>query len=92
MNDDMNKDPYENYEVIARALEIAITLTKANDEWIQLEGSKDVVMDEKLLKTVRAVARILTDATLLAISGGTTTVISGYIRNKPDMEKEVITA
>jgi len=92
MNDDMNNDPYENYEVIARALEIAITLTKANDEWIKLEGSKDVVMDEKLLSTVRAVARILTDTTLLAISGGTSTVISGYIRNKPDMEKEVITA
>jgi len=75
-----NKDPFENYEIIARALEIAITLTKADDTWIKLEGSKDVVMDDKLLSTVRAVARILTDTTLLAISGGRTNVISGYIR------------
>jgi len=75
-----NKDPFENYEIIARALEIAITLTKADDTWIRLEGSKDVVMEDKLLSTVRAVARILTDTTLLAISGGRTSVISGYIR------------
>jgi hypothetical protein len=84
---EVNKNPYENYEIIARALEIAITLTKADDTWIKLEGSKDVVMDDKLLKTVRAVARILTDTTLLAISGGRTAVISGYIRkaDKPNM-------
>jgi len=84
---EVNKNPYENYEIIAKALEIAITLTKADDTWIKLEGSKDVVMDDKLLKTVRAVARVLTDTTFLAISGGTTTVISGYIRkiDKPDM-------
>jgi len=75
-----NKDQFENYEIIARALEIAITLTKADDTWIKLEGRKDVVMDDKLLRTVRAVARVLTDTTLLAISGGRTSVISGYIR------------
>jgi len=40
---EVNKNPYENYEIIAKALEIAITLTKADDTWIKLEGSKDVV-------------------------------------------------
>jgi len=74
------ENPFKDYELMARALEIAITLTKADDTWIKLEGSTNVVMDDKLLKTVRAVARILTDTTLLAISGGITTVISGYIR------------
>jgi len=73
----MNDETHEHYEIIARALEIAITLTKADETWIRLEGSKDVVMAEPLCSTVRAVARILESTNLLAISGGTPTVISG---------------
>jgi hypothetical protein len=68
---------FEYSEIIARALEIAITLTKADETWIRLEGSKDVVMAEPLCSTVRAVARILASTNLLAISGGTPTVLSG---------------
>jgi uncharacterized protein (DUF608 family) len=78
MNDD--KNPFKNYEIIARALEIAITLTKADDTWIKLKGSKDVVMDDRLINAVKAVARVLSTTSLLAISGGKSDVISGYIR------------
>jgi len=60
---------YKNYELVARALEISISLTKADDTWIGLDTNKNVIMDEPLLSTVRTVARILSDVSLIAVSG-----------------------
>jgi len=82
------ENPFKDYEIIARALEIAITLTKADDTWIRLKGSKDVVMDEPLCSTVRAVARVLASTSLLAISGGTPTVFTG--ENKRTVKSDKI--
>ncbi|MDR2941746.1 MAG: hypothetical protein LBV17_04045 [Treponema sp.] len=70
---------HENYEIIARALEIAITLTKADDTWLHIDSNKNVIMDEPLFSTMRAIARILTDGTIMAVSG-TPEVISGKNR------------
>jgi len=70
---------YENQKLIARALEIAITLTKADDTWIKADSKGNVVMDEPLYSTMRAVAKILTDNFVIAVSG-TPRVIAGKNR------------
>jgi len=72
----------ENQETIARALEIAITLTKADETWIRLDSNKDVIMDEPLLSTMKAVVRILNDNIILAVSGLTPKVLSGKNRRE----------
>jgi len=70
---------YKNYELVARALEIAIKLTKADDTWLGLDSNKNVVIDEPLFSTVRNVAQILSDVSIIAVRGNTR-VFSGKDR------------
>jgi len=44
---------YKNYDLVAKALEIAVILTKADDTWIRLDSEKNVEIDEPLYSTVR---------------------------------------
>jgi len=85
MNEQEIEEMHKNQETIARALEIAITLTKADDTWIRIDKNKDVVMDEPLLSTMKAIIRILNDDYILAVSGLTPKVISG--NNRRDDKK-----
>jgi|TergutMp193P3_1026864.scaffolds.fasta_scaffold10001_2 hypothetical protein len=71
-------------EIIAKALEIAITLTGADHTWLRVDADRNIRMDEPLLSTVRNVVKILNDVTLTAISGNPT-VICGSRR--PDKSK-----
>jgi len=54
----------ENQELIAKALEIAITLTGAKDTWLQKDGN-NVIMTEQLLHTVEAVIQTINSSNLI---------------------------
>jgi hypothetical protein len=82
MNEREIEEMHKNQETIARALEIAIALTKADDTWIRLDKNKDVVMDEPLFSTMKVVVRILNDNVLLAVAGEPPKVLSGNNRRE----------
>jgi len=54
----------ENQEIIARALEIAITLTKADHTWLRTDEYNNLLIDDPLFITVKRVIRIINDENL----------------------------
>jgi len=59
-----------NFEMASKVLEIAITLTKADYTWIRAEERGDVFIDEPLLSTMKAVARVMLAEGIIDASGG----------------------
>jgi len=49
----------ENQETIAKALEIAITLTGAKHTSLQMDENKNIIIDESLLNTMEKIIRIM---------------------------------
>jgi len=49
----------ENKEIIAKALEIAITLTDAKETWLFMDENRNVLMKEPLLSTLEKVIQII---------------------------------
>jgi hypothetical protein len=66
---EQNEIMYENQKITAKALEIAIILTKADETWLHLDTNRNVIIDEPLFSTMRTVAKVLTNNVLIAVSG-----------------------
>ena len=64
---------YEQYyrmqKINAKALEIAIQLTGANVEWFNIDKNGDIEFNGQFTKTLKIVAKIISNETLLAVSG-----------------------
>jgi len=59
----------ERRKIIATALDIAVRLTNANNEWLRQDNDGNIIMDEPLFSTVRLVMRAISDDYFLAVSG-----------------------
>jgi len=57
----------ETKETIARALEIAIALTKADDTWLRMDENKNVFIKEPLLRTLEIVIKTMNADNLVNI-------------------------
>jgi len=54
----------EKQEIIARALEIAITLTKADHTWLRRDKQDDLIINDPLYTTMKSVMYIISDESL----------------------------
>jgi len=64
-----------NQEIIAKALEIAITLTKADETWLFMDENRNVLMQEPLLSTLGKVIQIMKAKNLDNICNSTGTYV-----------------
>jgi hypothetical protein len=55
----------EEKEIIARALEIAITLTKADHTWLRTNEYNNLLIDDPLFITMKNIIQIMNDKRLL---------------------------
>jgi hypothetical protein len=49
----------EEQEIIAKALEISIILTKADREWLITDENADIIVKKELFETIETVIRLI---------------------------------
>jgi len=54
----------ENQEIMAKALEIAITLTKADHTWLRTDENNNLLIDDPLYITMKRVIQIINNENL----------------------------
>jgi hypothetical protein len=73
----------ENQEIIARALEIAITLTKAESSWMVEDIEGNILIHEPLLSKMKTIMRMMNADTLNNIIDNAKKKTINVYANKP---------
>ena len=77
---------HEKQEIIARALEIAIVLTKADHTWLKTDDYNNLIISDPLFITMKRVIRIMNDESRMIMTKikSIPGVIRHMIRNGSD--------